>query len=163
MNDDVLAELAPTPVRRLASLAVLLLLGAMVVYLGLAMPSISLFWRLVLLAIGAGVLVIAQRLYQATGHAIILTRDALRDSGGRQLCKLDDIVAVERGAFAFKPSHGFLIRTKTRGGRAWAPGLWWRFGTRIGVGGATPAGQAKFMAEMLAAAIHDKQQNSGSS
>ncbi len=35
----------------------------------------------------------------------------------------------------------------------WRPGLWWRVGRRIGVGGMTPASQTKFMSEIIAAMI----------
>jgi hypothetical protein len=56
---------------------------------------------------------------------------------------------VERGAFAFKPSNGFLVRLDKPLGRGWAPGLWWRLGRLLGVGGVTSASQSKAMAEIL--------------
>jgi hypothetical protein len=46
-----------------------------------------------------------------------------------------------------------MIRLKTPASRVWAPGLWWRFGKRVGVGGVTPAGQGKAMADVIAARI----------
>ena len=64
--------------------------------------------------------------------------------------RMDEIDRVERGAFAFKPSNGFLVHLKKPGHRAWQPGLWWRMGRKLGIGGVTPAGQAKFMADMIA-------------
>lgn len=153
MSDDVMAVLTPSPARRFVSLMVLLFLGVLLVYLGLVVQAPSFIWQMMLIGAGLGVLVLAEKLRRATAHSIILTSEVLRDSAGRELCKLGDVAAVERGAFAFKPSHGFVIRTRTGGEWVWAPGLWWRFGRRIGVGGATPAGQAKFMAEMIAVQI----------
>jgi hypothetical protein len=69
---------------------------------------------------------------------------------------MDGIRSVERGAFAFKPSHGFTLVMKEKQPRAWAPGLWWRLGRRVGVGGVTSAGQTKFMAEQIALRIEDR-------
>ena len=76
--------------------------------------------------------------------------EGLRDGNGRLLCRMDQIAGVDRGAFAFKPSNGFLVKLKEPMPRVWQPGLWWRLGRRIGVGGVTPAGQGKFMADMIA-------------
>jgi hypothetical protein len=60
---------------------------------------------------------------------------------------------VERGAFALKPSNGFTLVMKHKSPRAWAPGIWWRTGYRVGVGGVTAAGQSRFMAEQIALMI----------
>jgi hypothetical protein len=49
-----------------------------------------------------------------------------------------------------KPSNGFTVVMETKQPRAWAPGLWWRVGRRVGVGGVTGASQTKFMAEQIA-------------
>jgi len=37
--------------------------------------------------------------------------------------------------------------------RAWSPGMWWRMGRRVGIGGTVAAGPAKFMAEQIALRI----------
>jgi hypothetical protein len=84
---------------------------------------------------------------------IELTETEIRTSNGEVLARMDEILAVDRGAFAFKPSNGFTLKLNTKKPRAWAPGLWWRFGRRVGVGGVTSAGQAKFMAEQIALRI----------
>ena len=68
----------------------------------------------------------------------------------------DDIARVERGAFALRPSNGFLLHLHAPGPRAWAPGLWWRLGRRLGVGGVTAAGQSKGMAEILTAMLVER-------
>ena len=61
--------------------------------------------------------------------------------------------SVDRGLFAFKPSNGFVVVLSQGGWRGWAPGLWWRLGRRLGVGGVTSAAQAKAMAEILSIEI----------
>ena len=87
---------------------------------------------------------------RSTGRVIELTATELRDSTGVLLARVEDIESMDRGVFAFKPSNGFLLKTKKPGKRAWQPGLWWRIGNRVGVGGVTSAAQAKFMAEQIA-------------
>jgi hypothetical protein len=59
------------------------------------------------------------------------------------------MVSVARGALAFKPSNGFPVTLRARGPFVWEPGLWWRIGRRVGVGGVTPGTPARFMAERM--------------
>lgn len=149
MHDEVLAVVRASPPRRWLAVAVLMATGALLLYVALAAPPAPL-WQLFLIIMGALVLWLGLRLYQATQHAIELTRTELRTSAGEIIVPVAEIKAVDRGTFAFKPSNGFLVHTTNPGGRTWQPGLWWRLGRRIGVGGVTPAAQAKFMSEMLA-------------
>jgi len=150
-----IAIITPAPVRRAVSFSVLFLLGAMLVYLAFTVPGASAVTRTILIAGGIAAFVLADKLRRATALSLIMTEDGLYDSTGREICLIAEIAGIDRGAFSFKPSNGFLIRTKTRGPRAWAPGLWWRLGRRIGVGGVVPAGQAKFMSEAIAMRLAD--------
>lgn len=93
---------------------------------------------------------------RVTEHAIELTATELRDSSGECIVMVADIDTLDRGFFAFKPSNGFLIRSRTPGSRVWRPGMWWRFGRRIGIGGVMPAPQTKMMSETLAMLIADQ-------
>ena len=79
----------------------------------------------------------------------------MRDSSGTVLARIDEIRSVVRGTFALKPSNGFTLVLNSKKPRAWMPGLWWRLGRRVGVGGVTNAGQAKFMAERISMMIKD--------
>lgn len=151
----VIARVSPTPARRVLGVGFLGSLGALLLWLGLGTPEMPVAWRLFLLA-GAGIGVWgAQKLWAATAVSLELTAEVLRDSAGREIARVADVTGVDRGALAFKPSNGFLVHTTTPAGRAWAPGLWWRLGKRIGVGGVTSAGEAKFMAEALSLLLKD--------
>ena len=44
-----------------------------------------------------------------------------------------------------------MLKTRTPGPRVWRPGIWWRIGRRVGIGGVMPGHQTKAMAEILAA------------
>lgn len=93
---------------------------------------------------------LALRFWKSTATGLELTLTELRESGGRRLVLVDDIVAVERGAFGvIKPTNGFVLVIRGKMPAAAQPGIWWRLGKRIGVGGLTGAGEGKAMAELL--------------
>lgn len=144
------AILTPSAPRRYLAAGVLFSLGAMLIWLGIFRPPSTFLWQIYLVGLGAIMLWITTKLWLATKNGIVLSEDGLTDTSGKLICAMDNIRDIERGAFSFKPSNGFLVRTKTPLPRGWAPGLWWSFGTRLGVGGVTPAQQSKFMAEALA-------------
>lgn len=146
----VLARLAPSPGRRWAAISMLFCLGGLLVYLALSTPFEGWLTQVALVLCGLGALILAERMRRATATILTLRPSGLEDGAGRLLCRMDDIAGVERGAFAFKPSNGFLIRLKAPGVRTWEPGLWWRIGKRIGVGGVTDSGGAKYMADVIA-------------
>ncbi len=147
---DVIAVVMPSAPRRVIAIGVLLCLGAMLLYLAFVTPLLSLGRQAFLLAVGISALLLADRVRRATQLSIEMTDEVIQDSQGQVICRLDDIVSVESGALAFKPSGGFLIRTKHRGERSWVPGIWWRVGRKIGIGGATSASQARYMADLIA-------------
>lgn len=151
-------NVTPSKMRRGAAVGMLVVLGVLLLRVALGPEGLGGGWMLMLLAMAAAVFWVAWRLWQATERRLVLTEEALVEEAPdgtreRELCRLDEIVRVERGTFAFKPSNGFVIRLKAPATRVWAPGLWWRFGKRIGVGGVTPAGQGKAMADVIAARI----------
>ena len=155
MNDEVLAVLTVSAPRRWFGLAVQGALGAMLIYLGFTL-SAAFGWQVFLIAVGGFALWAAVAMHRATASGLELTRDLLRTQAGEEVARVAEITRVERGMFAFKPSNGFLITLSSKAPRAWRPGVWWRTGRRIGVGGVTSAPQAKFMAEMLTALINER-------
>lgn len=145
----VIMTLEPAHGRRLFAIGALYLLGALILWIALAQPPAP-GWAIFLIVMGALSLLGGESLRRATTHRIELTRDGLFDSAGRELALWADMERVERGLFAFKPSNGFLVVRKSPGPRVWAPGLWWRIGRRVGVGGVTSQQPARFMAEQIA-------------
>jgi hypothetical protein len=148
---EVQARLSASAPRRWLAVGMLVALAALLGWVALDTPPASLALRLLLVLIAAGALLLARQVWRATGRELLLTEAGIVDSDGCEIAAMDDIVAVERGAFAFKPSNGFLLRLARPHpqGAAWRPGLWWRVGRRVGVGGVIPAAPAKFMAELI--------------
>ncbi len=155
MQDEILAVVEASAPRRWIGVGMLTVVGTLVIYVALASPP-TLGWQLFLIVAGAGSLWLARGLWIATLDRLELTREVLRTSAGDVVAVVEEIEALDRGIFAFKPSNGFLIRTKNPNARSWAPGLWWRIGKRVGVGGVTAASQTKFMSEVLAAIMAER-------
>lgn len=145
----ILAELRPSPPRRVVGVTVLAVLGAVLIWLVLAYPPAALGWTVFLLGFGAASLSLAVRMWQSTGQGLVLTRETLCDHAGTVLARVDQIRAVNRGVFAFKPAGGFTLALRESASLGWAPGLWWRLGRSVGVGGVTHRHEARYMAEVL--------------
>ena len=153
-ENGIYAVVQASPVRRIFAYGVQFGLGALVIYTTLVQPP-AVLWMIFMLVFGVLMLLQAERLRRATQLIIELTDTELRDSSGTVLARIDEIRSVERGVFAFKPSNGFTLVLNNKKPRAWLPGLWWRFGRRVGVGGVTNAGQSKFMAERISMMVKD--------
>lgn len=146
--DDVLISIAPSPSRRWMGVLSLAGVGALMLSLVFEVDGAV---RFAFLALAVAAFFCADRLRAATADGIVLTREELRTRSGRRLATVSNVAGVERGAFAFKPSHGFLVKLKEPEGRGWAPGLYWQRGRLLGVGGVIGGGEARAMAEMLTA------------
>ncbi|XDA96910.1 hypothetical protein AB1M95_12325 [Sulfitobacter sp. LCG007] len=151
-ENEILARVDAAPGRRAIGIAALLCLGAMLLYIAVSRPPEP-GWQLFLIATGAGALWMGEKMRRSTREGLELTAEELRDSAGIRLARVQDMLGVDRSFLAFKPSNGFLLRVSTSEGRAWRPGLWWRMGRRIGVGGLASARETRAMAEIIAALI----------
>lgn len=155
MQDKVLAKVEASTPRRWLGVSMLATVGLLVLYVAFASPPEP-AWQVFLLVVGGAALLLAHRMWEATSDSIELTETELRTGAGRVIARVEDIESVDRGVFAFKPSNGFLVRTRAKGPRFWAPGLCWSLGHQIGIGGMTAASETKFMSEMLSAMLLDR-------
>ncbi|HBS51121.1 MAG TPA: hypothetical protein DEA05_14040 [Rhodobacteraceae bacterium] len=155
MDEEILVTVEVSAPRRWLGIAMLAGLGALVIYVALAAPPEP-AWQAFLVVTGLGALWMAEKMRRATASRLELTREELRDSLRGRIVAIRDLEHMDRGFFAMKPSNGFLLRAAGTGTRAWAPGLWWRLGRRIGVGGVTAAAQTKAMSEVLAALMAER-------
>ncbi len=150
MSEEIIATVGATGARRATGVGMLTLLGGLLLWMAATQPAAGLGWQAFLAVLGAAALWMASRMWRDTARQLILTTNELRDSTGTVLARIDDIEKVDRSMFAMKPSNGFLIRLRTSGPRAWHPGLWWRMGRRVAVGGVTAGRDTKPLADALA-------------
>ncbi len=148
---EVIAVLQVSPGRRWLGILMMAGLSIVLVYMASRVPFGAA--QIGVIAIALLILWAAHRQHQATQIALELTLTELRVQGGSVLAKVDDMTRIDRGALAFKPSNGFLIHLRSRHPREWVPGVYWRARRRMGVGGVTSAGEAKYMAETIATLI----------
>lgn len=153
---EVLAVLRPSAPRRLVGVGAAFGLGLFLVWIGFARPPEALVWKLFVPGFGILMLWLADAMRRATGLQLELSREELRDSSGRIVARVADIAAIDRGAFAVKPSSGFRLRLAKAGKAAWAPGLWWRIGRNVGVGGMTGGNEGKYMAEVISEMLAER-------
>ncbi|MFT7310463.1 MAG: hypothetical protein ACI853_000949 [Paracoccaceae bacterium] len=156
MSPVVLATVTPSAPRRLVALGAVWALGALLIFVAFDLEQAAFIARAVLLAAGAGTIWLGDWLRRATLTSLELTEEDLRDSSGTILARMDEVVSIERSALALKPSNGFVIVLKSSRGRFWAPGLWWRMGRRVGVGGVCSAREAKAMSDVIALKLAEK-------
>lgn len=155
-DEEILAVMQASTGRRMLGVGCLSILGAMLVWVGVTRSFDALVWQALMVLIGAAALWLAHAMWRATALRIELTREVLRSADGEVIVAIDDIENMDRGMFAFKPSNGFLLKAKTKAPARWRPGLWWRLGRRIGLGGVTPGYQSKVMSEMIAALVTEQ-------
>lgn len=153
MSEDVIAIVDPTGPRRWLGVSMLLVLGGLLLFIAFAQPPQILGFQIFLIALGLFALWFAHRLQAATTRKLYLTETQLADSDGTVLARISDVESVNRGMLAIKPSNGFMLKLKDPAPRAWQPGLWWRLGRRVAVGGVTPGGQTRPMADIIAVMI----------
>ena len=156
MKDEVVFEIRASWPRRLIAYATLLFIGGFGVYLAFSGAEISTTSKLLSIVAGCAALAFAEWFRRATAGVIRLTREDLRDADGNQLCRIEQIEKVDRGAFALKPNGGFVLRLSGGAPVQWAPGMWWRIGRSFGVGGVTDRHLSKAVAEYLALAVAER-------
>ncbi|MCW8842555.1 MAG: hypothetical protein OQK00_03970 [Rhodobacteraceae bacterium] len=152
-DQEILAELRASAPRRWMGVAIMAALGGLLIYIALVTPPEVLAWQAFLLVLGGLSLWLAQATRRATELTLTLTEEGIVDSAGETVAQIGDIEGVSRGMFAMKPSNGFTLRLRRRDVGRWRPGLWWRFGKRVGIGGVTPGPQSKMMAQMIEALV----------
>lgn len=152
-NDEVLERITPSAARRTIATGSLGMLGVLLLWLVLNNPPVDIGFLLLQLAIGAGSLWLSWTLWQASGVILELTREELREQGGRLIARIDNIDKVDRGFFAFKPAAGFRLALNERMPSVYAPGLWWRRGRMVMIGGVTSGVQSKAVADLISILI----------
>lgn len=159
--DEVIFQLHPSPVRRYLGVASLALVSAVALRLGLESEA-SDGGRMLLMLIGALGFYANYRFWKSTHDGLELTPTELRETGGRRVMAVADIRAIERELFGvIRPTNGFVIAHHGRYPSGFKPGLWWRIGGRVGIGGLTPSGEGKAMAELLLSLVDRQMADAG--
>ncbi len=152
MIDEPILTLYASPPRRVIAFSVVGALGLLLLSIAIFQPPAPVL-QFFLIGLGGGAIGAAEAMRRATSLGVVLTEAGLFETSGREIALMKDIVSVQRGPFAFKPSNGFSVVLKAKRPGAWAPGMWWRFGRRVGIGGVTAKPVATAMAEEISRRI----------
>ena len=63
--------------------------------------------------------------------------------------KMDEIERIDVSPYTFKSANGFIILLKTKSSFKFIPGLYWRLGNRISIGGLVSKNESKFLSTTL--------------
>ncbi len=155
-NTEVLERITPNLPRRVIAAGSLGALGALLVLIAATHPPSDIGFSIFLIAVGLCSLWLAVTLWRASSRVLELTREELREEGGRVIARLENVSKVDRGFFAFKPAAGFRLALKEKMPAAYAPGLWWRRGRMVMVGGVTSGTQSKAVADLISVRLAQK-------
>lgn len=153
--NDPIITIRPSQARYGFGLVMIGCLSAVLLWVGLTGPDFSLINRLLVLAPGLLLAYLCFAMWKAGRHAIVLTDDGVFDTAGNALCSIEQIKGIDRSFFAFKPSNGFIIQLKAPMPRAWLPGIWWRVGKNVGIGGIIQGGETKAMSDVINMMLHE--------
>lgn len=148
-KDKVIAMLAPSPFRRYFGIGGLAALGTIFAYVVMVTGLSSTLATITIVLAAVLSFVLAYRMFVATSDILQLKREGLFTTKNELVAQMDNIEKIELGIFVMKPSNGFLIVLKEPMDRRWQPGLWWRFGHRVGIGGVTSRPEGKAMADAM--------------
>jgi hypothetical protein len=151
--DTPLATLRPSTPRLVFTVICLAAFAAALLWIAFMQPPDNIGWRGFLLLAAILVVWSVLRLRRLRGRALVLTEDALVDTSSGTVCRIADIARINTSTFALKPARGFAIDLVESGERVWIPGLWWRIGRNVGVGGMTGSVETRMMAERLDAMV----------
>ena len=139
--------LEPTPARTATGIGVMVALAALLLRAALGQGPLS---QAAMIAVAVAALALALSLWRGRGDSLHWTAQGLVDGQGRVIAARHAIARVDRSPLSLKPSNGFNLAMKGPQPRTWQPGLYWCLGRRIGIGGLTPPGVAKAMADRIA-------------
>lgn len=156
--EDVLVAIRATTFRRYTTVILLVFFALILTQVGIEMPSERPAMKFLAFALGFVSVIQAVFFWRATAVAIELTAQVLRESGpnGRILARVADIEKIDSSAFSYRPASGFLILLKTPAPMMVAPGMWWRRGRKIGIGGVTAKAHSKILAAALQELITER-------
>ncbi len=149
VNTDQIMELYPSKTRIILTVLVLAAVSAICAWLAAGGRPLAAGERALLAILAAVAALGAHAVWRSASTGLVLHGDRIAATGGSTVLWLADVARLERGVFAFKPANGVVVSLQRRGSFRWVPGLWWRIGARVGIGGMTPKARTKAFADML--------------
>ena len=89
-------------------------------------------------------------LSQYSNVGFLINKMGLYDLHENLICRISDIQRVDSSPYTFKSANGFIIILKEKTSFQLVPGLYWRLGRRISVGGLISKNESKLLSTAVA-------------
>ena len=80
---------------------------------------------------------------------------------GSVICEIDDIERIDVSPYTFKSANGFIVILKTKSSFKSIPGLYWRLGKRLSIGGLVSKNESKFLSQTLLSFFEENKNKPG--
>ena len=142
-------KVVPSMPRRVLGVGLLFCIAVIFFYFAIYELRMSGIFAYVNLTIGSVQFWAAYKVYVATNESLVFNDGKITSTDGTLVADVENIAKIDRSMFAFKPTNGLLIILRKPMPASWRPGLWWRCGRFVGIGGCTPKHHGKQFAEEL--------------
>ena len=79
----------------------------------------------------------------------LINQSGLFNLDGSIVCEIGDIERIDVSPYTFKSANGFIVILKTKSSFKSIPGLYWRLGKRLSIGGLVSKNESKFLSHTL--------------
>ena len=91
----------------------------------------------------------------------LINQSGLFNLDGSVICEIGDIERIDVSPYTFKSANGFIVILKTKSSFKSIPGLYWRLGKRISIGGLVSKNESKFLSQTLLGFFHETEKKTG--
>ncbi|MEM0977526.1 MAG: hypothetical protein AAGJ34_08330 [Pseudomonadota bacterium] len=156
MSDQETVLFAPISAGRYWFGIACLSLPALFIVFALSQGVVTRLWAMgFLMAIASAFLWAAYRMYSVPRAGLLFDGRVLRTEDGLVVAALTDIDVVQTGIFAMRPSNGFSLIMKEADHLPTRPGIFWRQGKMIGIGGILAAAETRAIGRLMQAKLKE--------
>ena len=87
----------------------------------------------------------------------LINQSGLFNLDGSIICEIGDIEKIDVSPYTFKSANGFIVILKTKTSFKSIPGLYWRLGKRLSIGGLVSKTESKFLSQALLRFYEEKE------
>ena len=91
----------------------------------------------------------------------LINQSGLFNIDGSVICEIDDIERIDVSPYTFKSANGFIVILKTKSSFKSIPGLYWRLGKRLSIGGLVSKNESKFLSQTLLSFFEENKNKPG--
>ena len=79
----------------------------------------------------------------------LLNQEGIFNLDNTIICRIEDIETIDTSPYTFRSANGFIVFLRERSTFKIVPGLYWRLGNRISIGGLVSKAESKFLSTTM--------------